>query len=141
MTLLSDSVREEITTRFADLVNPVKIINFTQTIECDYCADTRQIMEELASLSDKIDLEVYNFIEDKDRADSFGIDKIPATLITGDRDTGIRFYGIPSGYESVTLLEAVLMVSKGDSGLSAASKEKLTALVNPVHLQVFITPT
>jgi glutaredoxin-like protein len=141
MALFNESVREEIKTRFADLVDPVTIINFTQTIECDYCADTRRIMEELANLSDKIDLEVYNFIEDKERAESFGIDKIPATLITGDRDAGIRFYGIPSGYEFVTLLEDILMVSKGESGLSAVSKEKLAALANPVHLQVFITPT
>jgi glutaredoxin-like protein len=141
MALLDDSVREEVTKRFADLTNPVKIINFTQTIECNYCAETRQIMEELADLSDKISLEVYNFIEDKDRAQAYGIDKIPATIVQGKKDSGIRFYGIPSGYEFVTLLDDITMVSKGESGLSEASKEQLATLTSPIHLQVFVTPT
>lgn len=141
MALLDDSVREELAKRFADLVNPVKIINFTQTIECNYCGETRQIMEEVASLSDKISLEVYNFIEDKDKADAYGIDKIPATVIQGEKDTGIRFYGIPSGYEFVTLLDGIGMVSQRESGLSEASKEQLATLTSPIHIQVFITPT
>ena len=141
MALLDDAVRSEVTKRFADLVNPVKIINFTQTIECNYCGETRQIMEEVASLSDKISLEVYNFVEDKDKADAYGIDKIPATVVQGERDTGSRFYGIPSGYEFVTLLDSIGMVSKGESGLSEASKEQLATLTSPIHIQVFITPT
>lgn len=141
MALLDDSVRAEVTKRFADLVHPVKIINFTQTIECNYCGETRQIMEEVASLSDQISLEVYNFIEDKAKADAYGIDKIPATVVQGERDKGIRFYGIPSGYEFVTLLDSVGMVSKGESGLSEASKEQLATLTSPIHIQVFITPT
>lgn len=141
MALLDDSVRDEVTKRFAELTKPVKIINFTQTIECNYCGETRQIMEELAALSDKISLEVYNFVEDKNKARAYGIDKIPATIIQGEKDAGIRFYGIPSGYEFVTLLDDIAMVSKGESGLSEASKEQLATLMSPIHIQVFITPT
>jgi glutaredoxin-like protein len=141
MALLDDAVREEVAKRFTELVNPVKIINFTQTIECNFCGETRQIMEEVAGLSDKISLEVYNFIEDKDKADAYGIDKIPATVIQGEWDVGVRFYGIPSGYEFVTLLDSIGMVSKGESGLSEASKEQLATLTSPIHIQVFITPT
>lgn len=141
MALLDDSVKEEIAKRFKDLANPVKIINFTQTIECNYCGETRQIMEELVTLSDKISLEVYNFIEDKDKAKAYGIDKIPATVVQGEQDVGIRFYGIPSGYEFVTLLDSIGMISKGESGLSEASKEQLATLTSPIHIQVFITPT
>ncbi|MFB0517106.1 MAG: thioredoxin family protein [Candidatus Neomarinimicrobiota bacterium] len=141
MVLLNDSVREEIKKRFVELVNPVKIVNFTQMIECDYCGDTRRIMEEVAGLSDKISLEVFNFIEDKDQAAAYHIDKIPATVVMGERDVGIRFYGIPSGYEFVTLLEDIVMVSEGDSGLAESTRQKLAALTDPVHLQVFVTPT
>ena len=141
MSLLNDSVRQEIGKRFTELENPVKIINFTQTIECDYCSETRQIMEELASLSEKIELVVYNFIEDKDKAEEYKIDKIPATVIMGEHDAGIRFYGIPSGYEFVTLLEDVVMISRNESGLSQTSKEKLATLTTPIHLQIFVTPT
>ena len=141
MALLNDSVRNEITKQFTRLENPVKIINFTQTIECDYCAETRQILEELAELSDKINLEVYNFIDDKEQAEAFNIEKIPATVIMGEQDNGIRFYGIPSGYEFATLVEDITMVSKGDSGLSETTRRKLATVSGPIHIQVFVTPT
>ena len=62
MALLNDSIRAEVQTRFKELKNPVKIINFTQEIECQYCADTRRLMEEIAGLSDKLSLDVYDFV-------------------------------------------------------------------------------
>ena len=67
--------------------------------------------------------------------------KIPATVIQGDTDTGIRFYGIPSGYEFVSLMEAIKMSSTGDSGLSPAARDYLKSLDKDVHIQVFVTPT
>jgi glutaredoxin-like protein len=95
----------------------------------------------LRNIRNKITLETYDFEEHKDKAEEFNIDKIPATVIMGDKDYGIRFYGIPSGYEFSTLLEALLMVSQRDSGLSKESRKKLAELEKDLHLQVFITPT
>jgi glutaredoxin-like protein len=141
MPLLNDSIRTQVEKRFKELRNPVKIINFTQEIECQYCAETRRLMEELAGLSDKLSLEVYNFVTDKEKAKQFNIDKIPATVIMGEKDYGIRFYGVPSGYEFVTVIESIAMVSKRESGLSADTKKKLAAFKKPLHLQVFVTPT
>ena len=141
MALLNDSVRAEVRTRFKEIKNPVKIINFTQEIECQFCADTRRLLEEVAGLSDKLSIEVYNFVTDKEVAKKYNVDKIPATVIVGDKDHGIRLYGIPSGYEFGTVIESILMVSKRDSGLSAATKKKLAGLKHPLHLEVFVTPT
>lgn len=141
MTFIQDKDRTVIKTRFEDLEHPVKLINFTQELECMYCSETRQLMEELAQLSDKISLEVYNFITDKDEVSRYSIDKIPATVIEGKQDYGVRFFGIPSGYEFGTLIEAVMMASSGDSGLRPETREALAQLAEPVHLQVFVTPT
>lgn len=141
MPLLNDSVRAQVEKRFKELKDPVKIINFTQEIECQFCAETRSLMKEISGLSDKLTFEVYNFVTDKEKAKQFNIDKIPATVIMGEKDYGIRFYGIPSGYEFVTVLESIAMVSKRESGLAAETKKKLAALTQPLHLQVFITPT
>ncbi|RMD96014.1 MAG: glutaredoxin [Calditrichaeota bacterium] len=141
MALIQEKDREEIRKRFAKMTRPVKFIMFTQDFECDYCKETRQILEELAELSDKLTLEVHDFIKDKELAEKYHVDKIPATVIEGEKDYGIRFYGIPSGYEFATLIEDVIMVSNGDSMLSPESREKLKALQKPVHIQVFVTPT
>ena len=141
MALLNDSIRSEVQKRFKDLKNPVKIINFTQEIECQYCTETRKLMEEIASLSDKLSFEVYNFVTDNKEAEKYRIDKIPATVVLGEKDYGIRFYGIPSGYEFMSILESIVMVSRRESDLSADTKKKLAAIKKPLHLEVFVTPT
>ena len=145
--LISPQDAEYLRQQFADqLVNPVKLVMFTQTIECQFCAETRQIAEEIAELSDQITVEVYNFVTDKATADLYEIDKIPAIAILRsedgqDKDYGVRFYGIPSGYEFTSIIEGIIDVSKGESGLQPKTKEALAALTEPVHFQVFVTPT
>jgi len=141
MSFIQDKDRTVVQTRFEELDHPVKLINFTQDTECMYCTETRQLMEKIAGLSDKVSLEVYDFVNDKEPVKMYSIDKIPATVVVGERDYGIRFYGIPSGYEFGTLIEDIIMVSKGDSGLEQQTRETLATLAEPVHLQVFVTPT
>jgi glutaredoxin-like protein len=147
MSLISEKDAEYLRTEFeANLVNPVKLTVFTQSFECQFCAETRQIAEEIAGLSDLISVEVYDFVDDKATAESFNIDKIPAIVVLRvedgkDRDYGIRFYGIPSGYEFTSVIEDIVDVSKGESGLQPKTKEAVADLTEPVHFQVFVTPT
>lgn len=145
MTLLKEEDRQHLLKQFEALETPVKFLMFTQDMECQYCQETRMISEELAALSDKISLEVYDFVNDKEIAEHYQIDKIPALVLLkgGDepKDYGIRYYGIPSGYEFSTIIEDIMMISSGDSGLSAQTKAQVAALTKPLHLQVFITPT
>ena len=116
MALLKDRDKQHLQEEFTKrLKNPVKLVVFTQTIACDFCEQTEQIAQEIASLSDKITVEVYNFVADKAVADQYGVDKIPATVIEGEQDYGIRFFGIPSGYEFSSLIEDIMMVSSGES--------------------------
>jgi glutaredoxin-like protein len=140
MPLLREKDRQHLRREFETLTDPVRLVMFTQELECDYCHETRQIVEEVAALSDKITAEIYDFVAGKDKADVYGIDKIPAIAVVGKKDTGIRFYGIPSGYEFSSLIEDILMVSHGESGLSDATKKAVAGLKKPVHIQVFVTP-
>ncbi|MGD9048542.1 MAG: thioredoxin family protein [Anaerolineae bacterium] len=147
MPLISEKDAEYIRGEFeTNLVNPVKLVMFTQSIECQFCAETRQIVEEIASLSDQISTEIYNFVTDKATAEIYDVDKIPAIAVLRvedgeDKDYGIRFYGIPSGYEFTTVIEDIVDVSRGDSGLQPKSREAVAGLTEPVHFQVFVTPT
>jgi glutaredoxin-like protein len=147
MPLISEQDAEHLRHEFEEtLTEPVKLLVFTQTVECQFCAETRQIAEEVAELSDKISVEVYDFVADKATAELYSVDKIPAIAILrvedgGERDYGIRFYGIPSGYEFSSIIEDIVDVSRGDSGLQPATREALAAVSEPVHFQVFITPT
>ncbi|MGD2104373.1 MAG: thioredoxin family protein [Anaerolineae bacterium] len=141
MPLLNEEVREEVREQLAGLATPVRLVMFTQELECQYCSETRQLIEEVAALSERLQAEIYDFVSDKDVADEYEIDKIPATAIVGEQDYGIRFYGIPSGYEFTSLLDAIKSVANGRTELSEETQSYLSNLTEPVHLQVFVTPT
>jgi alkyl hydroperoxide reductase subunit AhpF len=141
MGLLRDTDVAEIRTRLQPMTSPVKLVHFTQELNLEYGREARHLLEELTQISDKLTLETYDFLVDKEQAAEYAVDKVPATVIRNGKDYGIRFYGLPAGYEFATLLDAILTVSKGDSGLQPESREKLAQLSKPLHLQVFTTPT
>lgn len=144
MPLLSDQDRKFLQDHLKQhMVSPVKLLYFTQTLACQFCKETEDILRELADLSEAITLEVKNFVTDKEVAEAYGIDKIPATVILGDgdKDYGLRFFGIPSGYEFTSLVEDVVDVSRGKTELSSETLQALERLPEAVHIQVFVTPT
>lgn len=142
MSLLPDDKKEDIRNEFKEkLEGPVKIVMFTQELECRFCSDTRQLVQDMATLNDKITVEVYDFVANADKAKEYGIDKIPALAIIGKKDYGVRIYGIPYGYEIQTLIDAMISVSRGKTDLSDKTKEILADIKAPVHIQVFVTLT
>ncbi len=142
MSLIPDDKKELLKNDFNEkLVDPVKIVMFTQEMECRYCSDTRNLVQDLATLNDKITTEIHDFVADAAKAKEYGIDKIPAIAIIGKKDYGVRIYGIPYGYELQTLIEAIINVSKGQTDLSDNTKSILKEVKSPVHIQVFVTLT
>jgi glutaredoxin-like protein len=141
MPMLPDDVKGQVVEAFASIKTPVKLINFTQTLECAYCRETRELLREIAELSDKISVEVHNFVTDPEKVKAYAIDKIPATVILGKEDYGIRFYGMAAGYEFTSLVYAIRLVGGLGSQLDEETRQKVAAIDEPVHLQVFVTPT
>jgi len=141
MPLLNNEIRQEVSKILADLPGPVRLVMFTQEFECEYCTETRQLVEEVAELSDRITAEIYDFQADRAKAEELGIDKIPAIAVIGAQDYGVRFYGIPSGYEFASFLHAIQSVAAGKPELSDATLRVVAGIQKPVHIQVFVTPT
>jgi glutaredoxin-like protein len=141
MALIGEEDAQEIRERLKEMVNPVKLVHFTQELNLEYGREAKQLLDELAALSDKLSVEVYNFLLDKEKVAEYRVDKVPATAVRNSKDYGIRFYGLPAGYEFSSLLDAIIDVSKGDSGLGPESEDKLSNVTQPLHLEVFVTPT
>jgi len=147
MPLLSSGDQEKLRDAFAEMVRPVRLLFFTQTLDCETCPTTRQILDELPPLSDKISLEEINLVLDRDRAKQYGVDRAPAVVPVwadesgAERDSRIRFVGAPSGYEFISLVHAVLLVGGRGSELTEETRARLAAVDKPVTMQVFTTPT
>jgi glutaredoxin-like protein len=154
MDILTKEVQEATQRRFSEaLKGQVKIIHFTQEPsrlvlpdyiqgqECMLCKETKSLLQDVCSLSDKIELIVYDFVADKETAKEYNVDKIPGTIVTGNGTKNVRIFGIPSGYEYASLIEAIVDASRGSTVLRPETAEALKAIDKPVHIQTFVTPT
>jgi glutaredoxin-like protein len=141
MKLLNADTQKEVQSILQEMKDPVKMILFVKNEDCIYCKETQQLLEEVKELNDKIFLEVYNIDFAKEKAEYYNIDKAPAIILENGSDFGIRFYGIPSGYEFGTLLQDLIYVSKKETELSPSTKDFIKKINKPLHIQVFVTPT
>lgn len=147
MPLLSPADQQRLTEDFAKFTRPIRLVFFTQTFGCDTCLQTRQIIDELPPLSDRISIEEVNVVLDRERASQFNVERVPAiAIVTEDdagveRDTHMRFLGTPSGYEFIALVRAVTLAGTGDSALSEHSRERIATITEPTTIYVFSTPT
>jgi glutaredoxin-like protein len=141
MALLNDEIVNNVKEMLADLTHPVKLAVFTDNQHCDYCPQIVQLLDEVAATSDMVSVEKYEIHTDTVKAQELKIQKAPAIAIIGKQDYGLRFYGIPSGYEFSTLLHGIQRAADGQSELDDQTKYYLSSLADPVELQVFVTPT
>jgi glutaredoxin-like protein len=141
MGLLNQKIKDDLAAAFQDLKQGVTLHFFTQEMECRFCKETRELLEELQGVTSRVKVEVHDFVQDAALAKELGVSRIPAIVVTGDKDHGIRFYGIPSGYEFASLVEAIRLVASADAKLAPETRAFLDGLDADVHLQVFVTPT
>lgn len=140
--MLTPRDQEAVRKEFEKLAGPVKLVVFSQELTAgDLCRQNEQLVREVAELSDLITVEVLNLAIDRDRAAAYGVDQVPAIVVEGARDYGIRFFGIPSGYEFSNLIDAIIVASSGEPALSEATRSSLAALDSDVEIKVFSTPT
>jgi hypothetical protein len=158
VALISTADQEHLRNEFGKMTRPVHLVFFTQTLGCDTCLQTRQILDELPPLSDRISIDEVNLVLDRDKAAQYGIDRAPAVALAYEdagaeavqgaatpgviKDSRIRFLGTPAGYEFISLVRAVLLVGGGrESDLSPENLARVTGVDKPIAMQVFTTPT
>ncbi|MHB0912324.1 MAG: protein disulfide oxidoreductase [Armatimonadota bacterium] len=144
MAIIPEQDREFLKQKFRDEMDgEVTILTYTKRpegessegFECEFCAETEELMNEVAGLSDKINVEVREYSPDVD------IDKLPAIVIAKDGTSGVRYFGIPGGFEFSSFVEDLVDVSRNSTDLSDQTKKKVRSIDKAVHIQVFVTPT
>ncbi len=147
--------QEAIRQKFAqELLGPVKIDFFTEretglTVPgkqpCTFCKPAREMLQELAGLSDSLSLRVHYLEDGPEEARTFGIERIPAIVLRGpSRGEGdgraYVFYGMPGGTEFPAFLESIVDASRNEVLLSEESV-KVLAQLEAATIRVFVTPT
>ncbi len=139
---IDEHTREELAPVLGPLMRPVRLVLFTQAHACAPCREQQQLLEELAGLSDKLTVEVHDLVADAGLASSYRVSRVPATaVVAGDDDPGIRFVGVTLGYEFASLIEAITIVSSGQSGLEPELARWAALISEPLHLEIMVTLT
>lgn len=141
MALMDQATAEEVRKRLDALEAEIKIVLFKETLMCQTCGPAEDFFRELGALSPKLKVEVYNRVTDTEKAAAYGVTLTPAAVIEGPKGARARFYGIPAGYEFVSLLESVKNAASPSVDLQPETLAALAALKSPVNIKVFVTPT
>ncbi|MEA2640649.1 MAG: hypothetical protein QOF51_2043 [Chloroflexota bacterium] len=151
MAILTEQDRATITQMFEQtLQEPVRLAFFTIPSSslivpgretCESCGEVQALLEELVEISPKLTLEIHNIQQERELATQYGVERVPAVLVLGPESGGVRFFGAPAGYEFATLIQDIQSASQGKTRLAPATREALAAIPDPIHIQVFVTPT
>ena len=141
MGFLSAQDEQAVKKEFEGIGGAVKLTVFASELGPETNAQTVALVKEVAALSDDVSVSVLNPYIDRDQARAYGIEVAPAVVVEGAQDYGIRFLGMPAGYEFSNLIDAIVAVSTGEAGLSAETKTALAGLADDVRIKVFTTPT
>ncbi|ADC89701.1 glutaredoxin-like domain protein [Thermocrinis albus DSM 14484] len=138
--LLGLDVRTQLREIFSkDLKEPVNIKLFSQAIGCDTCPTAEELLKEVAQLDERIKLDIYSPLVDREISARYGIERVPTIVVEGDKDYGIRYIGLPAGLEFSTLVHTILQVSKREPKLSEKTLEFLSEIDVPIEIMVFVT--
>lgn len=140
MALFDVKVQNQLKEILKNMKDVVKILNFTQEIECPMCRETRSFAEEIGSLSDKLSVTVYNFVTDKEMTQKYGVERIPAIVLLDKdgKDHGVKFYGLPGGYEINSFLGSIIEMSGKREEIPADIISRIKKIDKDVHIQVFV---
>lgn len=139
----NDNTIRQLSDLIGELREDVKMYAFKSDSGCLTCKDTIQYLAEIAGLNQKIKLTVYDAVTDKLQFTEFKIQRVPAIIILSELSVseGVRFYGIPSGYEVHSLISAIKRASGVLEPLPQEIEKRIIKITKKIDIQVFVTPT
>jgi alkyl hydroperoxide reductase subunit AhpF len=142
MALLRAEEETKVREWFAELQRPVELLvavgpeetPLAGSGDVDFGAEMVRVCEGLAELGETVTCRVEQ--------EPDGFPRFPAVSIRPDgRDCGVRYDGLPWGYELGSLVGAIVEAGRAEPSLRPESLAALDELDRDLALDVFVTPT
>ena len=140
-SLLREKDREFVSSTLGTMNGEARIVLVTSQRECEFCELTEGFLEDIAALAPGVAVQVFDLEKNGPGAEELGIERAPGIAILGEKDYGVRYYGLPTGFEFITFIETIRAVAEGNPGLPPEFLTALASLEKPVTLTVFSTKT
>jgi alkyl hydroperoxide reductase subunit AhpF len=140
VSMLSEKDKAYVAKTLDGVTSDVRVVLFSRDGgDCRYCGEAEGLVNDVAAASPRVKVEVLSLKQDAARAKELGIDKVPGIALLGEKDYGLRYFGLPSGYDFIPFVETLRALGNDDPGISAESVAALKKLTKPVQLSVFVT--
>lgn len=139
--LLDKNLQKEVKKLLAPMKDGISIVLFTKATDCESCEPTLQIISEVAELSEKIKVSVYDLEKDLEFVQKYNIEMAPSFIILDkdDQYKGVKFNGIPAGHEFNSFLSALVEMSGTESEVPADFAARVAKIDKPINIKVFVT--
>jgi len=124
----------------ARLSGEAKVLLFSSKRVCAYCAQNKELLVELAALTDKIRLVVLDLEEDRAAAEEMGVDLAPTTVILATNGAKLHYVGMPGGRQLRSLVEDIVDASRGRAELDEEVRGIVSRVSATTVIKVFVTP-
>jgi glutaredoxin-like protein len=122
-----------------NLKREVKLLYFQQEkSDSEYSEQTKELLEELASLNDNLSL-VVESCDNAEKMKSEELTLCPSIKVKSERKGFVNFYGVPAGHEFISLVEAIKDMGSDNLSLPDDVIKGLKEIKEPVDIKVFIT--
>jgi len=139
--VLDKNLQKQVTTFLKPMKDKITIVLFNKAEDCESCEPTQQIITEVAELSDKISVKVFDLDKDTQEVALYGIEMAPSFVILDKDETykGVKFNGIPAGHEFNSFLSALVEMSGVQHEIPADFAARVAKIDKPINIKVFVT--
>lgn len=139
-SLLSDAIRGQLTGIFAKMESEVTLVSIVDE-NLPKSVELRDFLLDIAELSDKLHLELYNKGENKEMEAKMNADKFPvvALLNANGEYSGVKFHGVPGGHELNSFVLAIYNLAGPGQALDAAILESIKSIDKKANIKVMVS--
>jgi glutaredoxin-like protein len=124
----------------ANLTRDVRVLLFTSKRGCLYCGQTKQLLEDVASLTDKIKVEVLDRDEEHAKVEELRVELAPTTVIVASNGSKLYYVGMPGGRQLRSLVEDLVDASNGRVEMDEEIRAIIDRVKSETVIRVFVTP-
>ncbi len=137
---LSSDAAQQLHELLRGLGHPVRVLFFSRQEACAECPAQRELLDLVASASDKqVSVESYDLDREPELARYHGVERVPATIVLGRENYGLRFFGVTGGHEFPSLVHAVRLAADGPDVLDPQLRQLAAWVDKPTHLEVMVS--